>query len=321
MTQMKMAGSMRAAVVTGLGETPEVINFTKPAANTANEVVQVLAAALNPVDLVIASGSFGFRRATPPFVAGYSGVGERSDRSRICFEGPSLPYGALAQYAPITADGVLGEIGSLDPATAATLGVAGVAAWLALTRRAAVRPGETVLVLGAGGSAGRIAVQAAHALGAGVVVAVARSDASLHRARIEGAEHAVPTGDGLTKRLRQAAPQGYDVIIDFLWDEAATAAINAAAQGARLVQVGNQAGTTALIDAGSWRNRGMHLIGHSNFLSTIVERREAYAQLVQHTASSAIRIDCESLPLERVGDAWARLAAGSATRLVLIPDQ
>lgn len=321
MTQANIAGSMRAAVVTGRGKTPEVTDFIKPAANTANEVVQVLAAALNPVDLVIASGNFGFRRATPPFVAGYSGVGERSDRSRVYFEGPPLPYGALAEYAPITADGVLGEIGSLDPAVAATLGVAGVAAWLALTRRAAVLPGETVLVLGAGGSAGRIAVQAARALGAGIVVAAARSDASLRRARAGGAEHAVLTGDGLTERLHRAAPQGCDVIIDFLWDEAAPAAIGAAAQGARLVQVGNQAGTAATIDAGSWRNRGMHLIGHSNFLSTLEERREAYAQLVQHAASGAIRIDCESLPLERVGDAWARLTAGSATRLVLVPDR
>ncbi|MFJ4518931.1 zinc-binding dehydrogenase [Streptomyces sp. NPDC088816] len=163
-------------------------------------------------------------------------------------------------------------------------------------------------------------MQAAQARGAGLVVAAARSEASQRRALADGAEHAVPTGDDLAGRLHRVAPAGFDVIIDFLWGDAAAAALTTAASGARLVQVGNQAGPTATIDAG-WRNRGVRMIGHSNFLSSLQERRAAYAELMRLASEGRLHVDIESRPLEEAEQVWMRLAGGSGARLVLRPQQ
>lgn len=307
---------MRAAVVTDTSQPPELTDFADPT-DGDGAPARVLAAALNPVDLAIASGGFPLRPATAPFVAGYSGVAERPDGARVYFEGAPLPYGALAERVPLVADSVLGEIGSVEPATAAALGVAGVAAWLALTRAGGMSRGEHVVVLGASGSAGGLAVQAARALGAASVTGVARGDDGLRRVREHGADEAVATGEGLAERLRSAAPDGFDVIVDFLWGDVAPAAMANARTGARLAQVGNQAGNAATIDAG-WRNRGMRLTGHSNFLSTLDDRRWAYSEIVRLAATGQLRIATDVEPLDRVEHAWSRQAGGGVRdRLVV----
>lgn len=311
---------MQAAVVKDTAAPPELADYASPQGDDGTVVARMLATALNPVDVAIAGGGFPFRPATAPFVAGYSGVGEKPDGTRVYIEGPPLPYGTLAEYAPLTPEAEIGEVGSLDPATAAAIGVAGTAAWLALTRRAELRSGESVLVLGSGGSGGRVAVQAARALGASTVVAVARSETSRSRALSDGADEAIATGDGLSAELARVAPTGFDVIVDFLWGDPVAAALLHTARGARLAQVGNQAGTAATIDAG-WRNRGARLLAHSNFLTELDDRRAAFAQLVRHASEGTIRLDHESVPLDRFGEAWSQLTRGDRTRWVVHPDR
>src|SRR5215470_14394282 len=145
---------MRAMVVREYGTAPGLSEFPGPAGPAAD----VLAASLNPVDLTVAAGLNPFRRPELPLVLGMDGVARRPDGALVHFFAPAPPYGAFAETVPLP--------GGLDPAWAAALGITGVAAWTALAGTAALRPGESVLVLGANGQVGRIAVQAARLLGA-----------------------------------------------------------------------------------------------------------------------------------------------------------
>ena len=149
---------MRAAVLTAHGAVPEPGEFRDP---EGDDVVEVLAAGMNPVDIRIASGTFPLERHEPPYVAGKEGVGRRPDGSLVYFEYSREPFGAFAERSQLTAGGGYPLPDALDPALAVCLGVSGLAAWLSLEWRAALRPGETVLVLGASGVVGQIGVQAA----------------------------------------------------------------------------------------------------------------------------------------------------------------
>ena len=117
---------------------------------------------------------FPLRRLQAPCIAGYEAVVQLADGTRWYVTAPPSPYGTLAELVPVSDSDGFPVPAGLDPALAAALGVAGVAGWLALDYRAHLQPGETVLVLGAGGSAGQLALQSARVLGAGQVVGAAR---------------------------------------------------------------------------------------------------------------------------------------------------
>jgi NADPH:quinone reductase-like Zn-dependent oxidoreductase len=171
---------MRAAILRAHGAVPEVGDLDEP---EGADVLEVLAAGMNPVDVRIASGTFPNERHEPPYVAGKEGVGRRSDGSLVYFDASVEPYGAFADRTAIPADGGYPVPDGLDPALAVCFGVAGLAAWLPLEWRGRLAAGETVLVLGASGVVGQIAVQAARLLGAGRVVAAARNEKGLERTR------------------------------------------------------------------------------------------------------------------------------------------
>jgi len=142
---------MRAAVVRQPGATPVPEQFTDPQPGPGVSVGTLLAAALNPLDVAFVNDQFPLRRLQPPSVAGYEGVVELADGTRWYVTAPPAPYGTLAELVPVPDSDAFPVPGGLDPALAAALGVAGVAGWLALDYRAHLQPGESVLVLGAGG--------------------------------------------------------------------------------------------------------------------------------------------------------------------------
>jgi NADPH:quinone reductase-like Zn-dependent oxidoreductase len=165
------------------------------------------------------------------------------DGTRCYLTGPPAPYGTLAELVPVPDSAGFPVPAGIDPGLAAALRVAGLAAWVALDHRGHLQPGETVLVLGAGGSAGQLAVQSARILGAGRVVGAARGQA-LEQAADRGADAVVDLADdqAIDADLAAAAPGGYDVIVDFLRDGLAPYAMNHANVGARYIQVGSSAG-------------------------------------------------------------------------------
>ena len=312
---------MRAAVIERFGEPPVVRERDEPKADSAN-VIEVTAAPLNPVDLSIATGKFYAGTPPLPYVPGGEGIGHpRSGvpADRVYFRA-APPNGALAERAVANGQTVpLPE--QVSDGVAAALGTPGIAAYLAMTRRAQLQPGETVLVLGASGVLGSIAVQVAKLIGAGRVIAAARDDRALARAKELGADATVDLKqiEGLTERIREASRGQLQVVIDPIWGAAAVAALEAMSPLGRFVQLGQAAGPEATVKSATVRGRYLSILGYGSFLVPWEEQVVAYRRLVEYAAAGKIKVEVEVLPLEAAPDAWKRQATSPHRKLVLSP--
>src|SRR5271163_216791 len=218
---------MKAAVLHEYG-VPRAEDFEDPSAGPGQALVEVLAAGLNPVDVAICAGRFYAGRPPLPSVAGREGVG-MLDGARVYFDAPIAPFGSMAERALINPVSTYAVPEGVPDGVAVALGISGLAAWLALTWRAQLKPGEHVLVLAASGVLGQIAVQAAKLLGAGRVVAAARSEEGLARTIELGADASVRLDgrEDLSAALAQAGDGRIDVVLDPLWGEPLVAALGA----------------------------------------------------------------------------------------------
>jgi len=228
--------------------------------------------------------------------------------------------GVIAERAVAREDGIVPVPDGADPVVASALGIAGLAGWLPLAWRAPVQPGDRVLVLGATGTLGHVAVQAARLLGASRVVAAGRRAAGLARATAAGADASVLLdGPGeLAERLRAAfGGEGPTLVVDPLWGEPAVAALEAAAPRARILQLGQSAGPVAAIPSGVVRGKELELLGYTNLRVPFQILADGYRTLVEHARDGRLTIDVEPIPLDRAVEAWTRQVAGSDTKLVI----
>jgi NADPH:quinone reductase-like Zn-dependent oxidoreductase len=313
---------VKAAVLDEVGRSPRFGDFPEPEPEQGQVVVEVAAAAVHHLDLAKASGAFYTGPPAVPSVPGSDGVGRTADGRRVFFESPIAPHGSWAERTVVSAAGLLDLAEAVDDVTAAALGNTGLAAWLALSWRARLRPGETVLVLGATGALGSIAVQAAKAQGASRVIAADREPDRLERARERGADATAmlaPGTDFLAELQGAVGEQGVDVIIDPLWGEPALAAMRVAAHGARHIQIGNSAAPTMELPAGVIRAARCQILGFAIFAVPIEARRQAYLQLTDHVAAGTISVDLMPIPLADVADAWELQQRGASAKLVLTP--
>ena len=312
---------MRAAILREYGTTPELGDFYEPEAAEGRVVGEVLAAGLNPVDLRRASGTFYGGNPPLPSVAASEGVARLTDGRRVYFDPPVAPHGALAERTLLDPDAVFEIPGGTDDAVAVALGIAGLAAWLALEWSARLREGETVLVLGASGTVGQIAVQAARLLGAGRVIAAARSAAGLERASALGADATVALAgeDDLEQAFRDASGGGIDVTIDPLWGEPAIAALRASNRFARHVALGQSAAAETMVACVDVRSKPLSIVGHTNYAVPLADRRDAYERMAEHAANGDIEVDVERVRLDEAPAAWERLKAGPGVKLVVVP--
>jgi NADPH:quinone reductase-like Zn-dependent oxidoreductase len=323
---------VRAAVLTEPGRAPAYGQHPDPTAPDGGALVRVTAAPLVPLDQLAASGTSYFGRPATPYVPGVQGVGV-VERSAVHAPGTRVWFATSAGMAP--GDGSMAELCAvpgrdLVPLTAdvpdealAAIGLSGVAAWVILTARAHLRPGEHVLVLGGGGAVGQAAVGAAKLLGAGRVVAVCRSEEAQERARRAGADAVVPlTGDvdALTARFQDACNGKADVVVDPVFGIAATAASRVLGEGGRLVNLGGASGDAAQFSSSVLRSRSLQLLGYTNNALTPEERAAALTAVAEHAAEGRLAVAHEIVPLAEVADAWRRQASGQAgVRLVLTP--
>ncbi len=311
---------MKAAVLVERGAPPRFGDFPDPEPGEGQIVVDVTAAGVHHLDLAKASGAFG----DPPIpsVPGTDGVGRTADGRRVFFDAPVAPYGSWAQRTLVFEADLLDPTEGVDDVTAAALGNTGLAAWLALSWCARLQPGETVLVLGATGAVGSVAVQAAKAQGASRVIAADRDVDRLQRAREGGADAivALTRGSDAAADIRAAAGRhGVDVIIDPLWGEPALAAMRAAARGARHVQIGHSAGPSIELPASVVRAARMQILGFAITDIPLDLRREAYRTLTGQAARGAISVDTIRLPLAEVAQAWERQTKRAPAKQVLTP--
>jgi NADPH2:quinone reductase len=313
---------LRAAVLHEHGATPRVGDFGDPQEQSGCALVSVSAAGLHHLDLHKASGSFYMGPAPLPSVVGTDGVGRLEDGTRVYFDECVPPYGSMAERTLVPREALLPVADGVADEVAAALGNTGLGGWLALEWRSGLQPGETVLVLGATGAVGSVAVQAAKLLGAGRVIAADRPDERLHRLLDRGADAVVEIDaqDDLTERIKDAAQGAVDVTIDMLWGPPALAAMHAAARGARHVEVGNMAGAEIALPAPLIRSVSLDVRGFSVAHPSLELKRDAYLRLTGHAARGDIAIDVHPRPLDQVAEAWERQRqAAGGPKTVLVP--
>jgi NADPH2:quinone reductase len=306
---------VRAAVISEVGGAPELVgDHAEPQGEV---VVDVTVAPLNPVDLSIASGRFYAGPPNAPYVPGVEGVGRTGDGARVWFETGAgyVGDGSMAERAAVAPERMVEIPEGISDATAGCLGVAGIGAWVPLANRARVEAGETVLILGATGVVGQIAVQAAKLLGAGRVIAAGRSADKL--AKIDADAHVqLPT---TSDELREAAGGLIDVVIDPLWGEHAPTATEAMNVNGRLVMLGQSAGQQATLDAGVVRGKALRILGHANAATPPEMKHAAYRTMCAHAAAGELAVEYEEVPLDRIAEAWERQASSPHVKLILIP--
>jgi NADPH2:quinone reductase len=318
---------MKAAVVFAAGQPPAYGEFRAPQPATGQQVVRVAAAALTHLTRGRAAGTHYSAEAAPPFVPGVDGVGTAEDGRRVYFLLPQPPFGALAELSLVPAAHLLPVPDGLDDAQAAALANPGMASWAALTERARLAPGETVLVNGATGAAGRLAVQLARHLGAARVVATGRNAQALEGLRRYGADRAIALAQepaALAQACAAEFRQGVDVVLDFLWGPSAEALLAAAARATpegrrvRYVQIGAMTGADITLPAAALRAAALELMG-SGLGSVAPERLLAAIAGVFAWAAAApdVALPLRAMPLADVAAAWAR--PESRERIVLRP--
>ena len=280
-------------------------------------VVQITAAPLNPVDLSMAAGRFYAGPPNAPYVPGIEGVGRTEGGTRVWFETGAgyIGDGSMAERAAVAPERMVEVPDGVGDAAAGCLGVAGIAAWVPLANRACVDVGETVLVLGATGVVGQIAVQAAKLLGAGKVIAAGRNAEKLAALDVD-ARVQLPTS---ADELREAAGGPIDVVIDPLWGEHAPVATEAMNVNGRLVMLGQSAGQEATLDAGVVRGKALRILGHGNAVTPPDVKHAAFRAMCDHAAAGELEVEYEELALDQIGDAWERQASSPHVKLVLVP--
>lgn len=320
---------MYAAVLNMIGTVPRYEEFPEPVVNDndAEAIVHVHAASLKPVDKQLASGSHYASRRELPCVCGLDGVGHLDDGQRVFFGGPRPPHGAMAQRTVVSRALTFPVPENVNDETAAALPNPGVSAWLSLDYRAKLVPGENVLVLGATGVTGKLAVKIAKLLGAARVVAAGRNQQVLNMLCDLGADAtislALPETELREAFLREAGQSGFQVVIDYLWGrptEAFLAAIThrefaVIKAETRFVQVGESAAPTISLPASVLRTAALTILGTAGIPPRDVLLK-AFQQVMACAATGELRIDTERVPLADIENAWHRNQPGR--RLVII---
>jgi NADPH:quinone reductase len=323
---------MRAAVVEAYRTPPVLVERADPVPRDGLAVVEVSAAPITPLDLLCASGTSYFGEPALPYVPGVQGVG-RVVRANSVPEGSRVWFPTSAGMAP--GDGSMAQLAlaseaelvvlpdHVEETLVAALGLSAVAGWMALTWRARMRAGEQVLVLGAGGVVGQVAVQAARLLGARRVVAACRSTGAQQRARSCGADAVVPLFDdddqpSLTARLADACDGPLDVVVDPLCGVPASAAALLLGSRGRLVNLGSSAGETAVFSSAHLRSHTAAILGYTNNDINDAERRQGLLDVLGHACGDGLTVGHEVVPLDGIGEAWQRQADGTAGQRLVV---
>jgi NADPH2:quinone reductase len=319
---------MHAAVLHTLGKPPRFEEFPDPTPGEAEVLVHISAAALKPVDKQMAAGTHYASSHEFPAVCGTDGVGRLEDGTRVFFGGARRPHGAMAERTVVRRVQCFPVPEELDDVTAAAICNPGVSAWLSLQHSARLAAGETVLILGATGVTGKLAVQIAKILGAGRVLAAGRNESVLATLHALGADSTIrlgtPEEELIAAFRREAGEKRFDVIIDYLWGRPTEALLKAISEKEfamggseiRLVEVGESAGPAITLPAAVLRSTALTIRGTGGMPPWNV-LTDAFQQVMNSAARGALSIETERVPLADIEDAWVRDA--HSRRLVVIP--
>ncbi|HEV2582888.1 MAG TPA: zinc-binding dehydrogenase [Ktedonobacteraceae bacterium] len=328
-----MSAEMSAAVLRKHATPPEYdLQWPIPQRGSGQALVRVLAVPISPLDLLCASGTSYFGAPKLPYIPGTQGVGIVMEADVLasgqrvwfsCDAGMKPGDGSMAQYCLIEEASALALPAEIESDLAAALGLSAIAAWMALTWRGRLQPGEQVLVLGASGAVGQVAVQAARLLGAGRVIAASRDKDGLALALSRGADAAVDLSgddvDEVSRRIAAACDGPLQLVIDPVWGLPAEAAGRVLATGGRFVNIGSAAGASARFESAIVRSRLHNILGYTNNALTHEQKAQALSQILTHAAAGRCTVEREMVPLAQAGSAWERQAASARRKLILVP--
>jgi NADPH:quinone reductase-like Zn-dependent oxidoreductase len=317
---------MKAAIVVEAGQAPVYGDFRHPAPQAGKSLIRVTAASISHVTRSRASGTHYSSAGEPPFIPGVDGTGIDEHGQRVYFLATEKPFGAMAEVCLVDDQHRFALPDKLSEDSAAAMAIPGMSSWAALLERAKLTAGETVLVNGATGTSGRLAIQIARHLGAGKVIATARPDPALDDLRRLGADVTVPLiqdRDALETTLRSEFHQGIDVVLDYLWGMSAEVLMIAAARAApegvpvRYVQIGSMSGTNITLPSAVLRSSALQLMGSGIGSIPLPKLLKAIQGVLEAAPSAGFRIAAETRPLAEVARAWA--ATDTRSRIVLRP--
>ena len=310
---------MKAAVVTSAGTKPIFGEFHNPVGSEGLEVITVTAAALSNLTKGRASGSHYSADNVYPFVPGVDGVGTLADGRRVYFAMPEAPFGAMAEQTLVDPRRTITLPNHLDDVAAAALANPGMSCFAALVERAHFQAGETVLINGATGAAGSVAVQVAKQLKAGKVIVTGRNAQELEALRSLGADVVIPFDlrpknlqgvEHFEQSLAHVFADGLDVIVDYLWGSSARTIIVAVAKAVedahpvRFVQVGEASRETVELPGAALRSSAIQIMGSGLKSVPLPRLMEGIRRTFDLATHGKLYLPTRAVPLSTVTENW-----------------
>jgi len=306
---------MNAAVVTSFDEPPHYQQFDVPTpSNDDQALVDVLAAGLHPRVRTDAAGRHYTSTGQLPMIPGIDGVGRLADGRRVYFVADDEFPGSMADKAVID---VRRTVPLPEDANAEMIAAAmnpAMSSWVALRRRVPIETGQSVLVLGATGNAGTMAVQVAKRLGAGRVVGAGRDASRLESLSAIGADEIVQLtddADATAAALAKAAAE-VDIVVDYLWGKPAERTMMALllarsdrSRAMNWIQIGAIAGPTIELPSVALRSANLRIQGNGQGAVSTQGYVAELPSLIEEIGSGTLKIAVRAVPLRDVETAWA----------------
>jgi NADPH2:quinone reductase len=306
---------MKAAIIAERGALPIPGEFQEPTAQPGSDLIDVDTAGLGGWDTL---GAYRLGVQYPCVIRG-EGVGRRvADGRRVYFGERSVaPFGAWAERTVVPTAEVWEVPDDVDDRTAITLGIAATGAIVPL-QQANIKRGENVLILGATGTLGRIALQLARRFGAGYVVGASRSTSALGKLKQQGlADEVVVLGEADdVAALKAASKEGFDVVLDLVCGQPLLNALKATRWQARIMTIGTGAGRQINLDMADLLFRTLSVVGTGQ--RPPQDREAIWHGLLEMNRQKKFEIEYVEYPLSRVGEAWQAQQKGVHAKIISV---
>jgi len=305
---------MKAALVTGPNQIPVYSDFRNPVAQVGQELITVTASALSPVAKVMAAGSHYNSSGLFPRVVGIDDVGSTQSGRRIYFSMPQAPFGGMAEQTLVVAENCIPLPDNVEDVVAAAIANPALSSVAALKVRADLKAGETVLVNGATGTAGKLAVQLAKYMGARKVIATGRDSATLQQLKQLGADITINLTDE-QKNLEEAFGEqfggdGVDIVLDYLFGDRAEpllTTITRTSKGPkplRYVVIGGVTGSQITLQSSVLRAVPIAIMGSGIGSVPWPSFMQAVSDVMQAVVPANLQIATTVVPLSTIEKSW-----------------
>ena len=321
---------MKAAILYQLGQAPKYGEINEPIPQNNDQLlITVKAAAVKNIDKGRASGShYSMQALENPEVVGMDGVGMLEDGTRVYGFGVD---GVIAEKALVNKHMMAKLPDGIDDVTAAALPNAVMGAAAALRFRANIQPGQVVIINGATGVTGMVAVQIAKHYGAAKVIATGRNQEQLEKLLRLGADEVISlkqSDEQISNRLKQIHVETpISAVIDYTWGHPAEL-ILAVLKGngnptskMRFVTVGGMAGGSITLPSAILRSSDIEILGSGLGSLSAEDMRKLFDEVIpemfQLAAGGKLKIDTITIALKDVEHAWSMDIPGG-TRMVIV---